>query len=81
MRREGDDLTSWLESGAEGLRQKGERMRQFSVATAREKMVLRPRQEGLLKLLGKSGRMTVQRQLFFPAPELVSIVRTAPSPS
>ena len=74
MRREGDDLTSWLEYGAEGLRQKGERMRQFSVAMAREKMVLRPRQEGLLKLLNKSDRMTVQRQLFFLAPELVSIV-------
>jgi Fic family protein len=60
-RGEGDDLTSWLEYCAEGLRQTleriWERIGQLSVATAREKVVLRPRQEQLLKLLGKSGGM------------------------
>ncbi len=61
-RREGDDLTSWLEYCAEGLRQTlervWERMGRLSASTAREKLVLRPRQEQLLKLLGKSGAMT-----------------------
>jgi Fic family protein len=62
VRREGDDLTSWLEYCAEGLRQTlervWERMGQLSVSMAREKVVLRPRQEQLLKLLGKSGGLT-----------------------
>ena len=35
-----------------------ERMGRLSVSTAREGVVLRPRQEQLLKLLGKSGGMT-----------------------
>jgi hypothetical protein len=35
-----------------------ERMGQFSVSTARERVVLRPRQEQLLKLLGQRGGMT-----------------------
>ena len=62
VRREGDDLTSWLEYCADGLRQTlervWERMGQLSVSAAREKVILRPRQEQLLKLLGKSGGMT-----------------------
>ena len=62
VRREGDDLTSWLEYCAEGLRQTlervWERMGELSVSTAREKVVLHPRQEQLLKRLGKSGGMT-----------------------
>lgn len=62
VRRAGDDLTSWLEYCAEGLRQTlervWERMGRLSVSTAREKVLLRPRQEQLLKLLGKSGGMT-----------------------
>lgn len=62
VRREGDDLTSWLEYCAEGLRQTlervWERMGQLAVTSAREKVILRPRQEQLLKLLGKSGGMT-----------------------
>ena len=62
VRREGDDLTSWLEYCAEGLRQTlervWERMGQLSVSAAREKVVLRPRQEQLLKLLGKSSGLT-----------------------
>jgi Fic family protein len=60
--RAGDDLTSWLEYCAEGLRQTLERvwhrMGELSVSTAREKVVLRPRQEQLLKLLGKRGGMS-----------------------
>jgi Fic family protein len=59
VRREGDDLTSWLEYCAEGLLQTLERvwdrMGRLSVATAREKLVLRPRQEQLLQLLGQRG--------------------------
>ncbi|MDO8541753.1 MAG: Fic family protein [Opitutaceae bacterium] len=58
-RREGGDLTSWLAYCAEGLRQTlervWERMGQFSVSAARGKLVLRPRQEQLLKLLGQRG--------------------------
>ncbi|HHY84911.1 MAG TPA: Fic family protein [Verrucomicrobia bacterium] len=62
VRRAGDDLTSWLEYCAEGLQQTlervRERMKHLSLATAREKLVLRPRQEQLLKLLGERGSMT-----------------------
>ena len=62
VRREGGDLTSWLEYSAEGLLQTlervWERMGQLSVSAAREKVILRPRQEQWLKLLGKSGGMT-----------------------
>jgi Fic family protein len=62
VRRAGDDLTSWLDYCAEGLRQTlervWERMGQLSVSATREKVILRPRQEQLLKLLGKSGGMT-----------------------
>jgi Fic family protein len=54
VRREGDDLTGWLEYCAEGLRQTLERVWQrvqvLSV-NAPEKLVLRPRQEQLLALL------------------------------
>ena len=61
-RREGDDLTSWLEYSAEGLQQTlervWERMGQFIVSSTREKLVLRPRQEQLLKLLGQRGGLT-----------------------
>jgi DNA-binding MarR family transcriptional regulator len=60
--REGDDLTSWLEYSAEGLRQTlervWERMGKLSVSASREKVILRPRQEQLLKLLGTRGGMT-----------------------
>jgi Fic family protein len=62
VRRAGDDLTSWLEYCAEGLRQTlervWERMGQLSVSAARAKVILRPRQEQLLKVLGTSGGMT-----------------------
>ena len=62
VRHRGDDLTCWLEYCAEGLQQTlervWERMGQYSVTSARERLVLRPRQEQLLKLLGQSGGMT-----------------------
>ena len=62
VRRADDDLTSWLEYCAEGLRQTlervWERMGQLSVSAARAKVILRPRQEQLLKVLGTSGGMT-----------------------
>jgi len=62
VRQAGDDLTSWLEYSAEGLQQTlervWERMGELSVSVARERLVLRPRQEQLLKLLGKSGGRT-----------------------
>jgi len=62
VRHEGDDLTSWLEYCAKGLQQTlervWERMGPLSVTAAREKLMLRPRQEQLLKLLGRSGGMT-----------------------
>ena len=58
----GGDLTSWLEYCAEGLQQTlervWERMGQLALSTAREPLVLRPRQEQLLKLLGKGSGMT-----------------------
>ena len=61
VRHQGDDLTSWLEYGAEGLRKTlervWERMGQLAVATSRQKLVLRPRQEQLMKLLGQRGGM------------------------
>jgi len=40
------------------LERVSERMEQLSVSAARERVVLRPRQEQLLKLLGKRGGMT-----------------------
>ena len=62
VRHEGDDLTSWLEYCAEGLQKTlervWERMDQLAVGVGREKLVLRPRQEQLLKLLGQGGGMT-----------------------
>ena len=62
VRGQGEDLTTWLEYCAEGLQQTlervWERMGQLSVATARQRLVLRPRQEQLLRLLGRSGGMT-----------------------
>jgi len=55
----GEDLTAWLEYCAEGLQQTlervWERMGQFSISAARERLVLRPRQEQLLRLLGLRG--------------------------
>ncbi len=54
VRREGEDLSSWLEYCAEGLRQTLERVwlrvQAFNVKSP-EKLVLRPKQERLLQLL------------------------------
>lgn len=62
VRHAKDDLTRWLEYCARGLQQTlervWERMGQFAASAARERLVLRPRQEQLLRALGKSGGMT-----------------------
>jgi Fic family protein len=62
VRSQGDDLTSWLDYCAAGLQQTLERvwdrLGNLSVSAARERLVLRPRQEQLLKLLGQGGGMT-----------------------
>lgn len=61
VRRAGEDLTGWLEYCAEGLRQTLERTWtrvQALNVKARHKLVLRPRQEQLLKLLRDHGSMT-----------------------
>jgi len=60
VREQGDDLTSWLEYCAEGLRQTLEnvwlRIQALHVDTS-QKLVLRPRQERLLQLLRDQGSM------------------------
>lgn len=59
---EGENLTSWLEYCAEGLlrtlERVWERTKQLSASAARERVVLRPRQEQLLKLLGEKSGMS-----------------------
>ena len=61
VRRSGADLTGWLEYCAEGLRQTLERtwirVQSYDVKS-REKLVLRPRQEQLLKLLRDHGSLS-----------------------
>ena len=61
VRELGEDLTSWLEYSAEGLRQTLERVwrriQQFTASQRRAKLVLRPRQEQLLQLLREGGAM------------------------
>jgi len=60
-RREGGNLTSWLEYCAEGLHQTLERVwlrvQAFNVSPSR-KLVLRPKQERLLQLLRDHGSRT-----------------------
>jgi Fic family protein len=62
VRRHGEDLTGWLEYCAEGLQQTlervWERMGKLALGVARERVVLRPRQERLLRLLGQRDGMT-----------------------
>ena len=56
----GEDLTSWLEYSAEGIRQTLERVWsriQTVNVGGSERIVLRPRQERLLKLLAVQGSM------------------------
>ncbi len=61
VRVAGDDLTKWLEYCAEGVRQTLEnvwlRVQTYNVKT-QEKLVLRPKQEQLLRLLRDHGSMT-----------------------
>lgn len=55
VRREGEDLSGWLEYAAEGLFMTLERVwtrvQKFSAQPGQEKLVLRPKQEQLLQLL------------------------------
>lgn len=61
VRRDGDDLTGWLEYSAEGLRETLERVwvwvQAFEPATGK-KLVLRPKQEHLLRLLADHGSLS-----------------------
>ncbi|MGH8203306.1 MAG: Fic family protein, partial [Steroidobacteraceae bacterium] len=61
VRRAGEDLSGWLEYCAEGLRQTLERtwarVQSYNVKS-QEKLVLRPRQEQLLKLLRDHGSLS-----------------------
>jgi Fic family protein len=61
VRRNGDDLTGWLEYSAEGLQQTLEkvwiRIQTFRPDTGK-KLVLRPKQELLLKLLADHGSLS-----------------------
>jgi Fic family protein len=64
VRREGEDLTAWLEYAAEGLQLTLERVwtriQHLSAGAGREKLVLRPKQEQLLQLLGERKSMAPQ---------------------
>ena len=55
VRREGEDLSGWLEYAAEGLQRTLEqvwaRAQKFAAGSTRVKLVLRPKQEQLLQLL------------------------------
>jgi Fic family protein len=62
VRREGEDLSGWLEYAAEGLQLTLERvwlrMQKLSALPGEEKLVLRPKQEQLLQLLRDHRSMT-----------------------
>lgn len=62
VRREGDDLTGWLDYSAEGLLVTLERvwtrLQHLSAQSRNTKLILRPRQERLLKLLADRKSMT-----------------------
>jgi Fic family protein len=62
VRRNGDDVTSWLEYSAEGLLQTldrvWQRIQHLTAALGDRKVVLRPRQEQLLQLLRVRGRLS-----------------------
>jgi Fic family protein len=61
VRREGEDLTGWIEYAAEGLHLTLERVwtrvQKLSAQPGRNKLVLRPKQEQLLQLLREHRRM------------------------
>ena len=62
VRREGEDLSGWLEYSAEGLQLTLERVwtrvQKLSAGSTRTKLVLRPKQEQLLRLLRDHKSMT-----------------------
>lgn len=62
VRREGEDLTKWLEYSAEGLlltlERVWQRVQKFTAQAGPAKLVLRPRQEQLLQLLRDHKSMT-----------------------
>ncbi|MGH8675612.1 MAG: Fic family protein [Burkholderiales bacterium] len=62
VRRQGEDLSSWLEYCAEGLQQTLERVwqriQQLSASRSRAQVVLRPKQEQLLQLLRARGSLS-----------------------
>ena len=62
VRKAGEDLTGWLEYSAEGLLKTLERVwtrvQSFSAQSRTKKLVLRPRQEQLLRLLRDKKSMT-----------------------
>jgi Fic family protein len=62
VRREGEDLTDWLEYTAEGLLRTLERVwtrvQKFSAQSSQAKLVLRPKQEQLLQWLRDQKSMT-----------------------
>jgi Fic family protein len=64
VRREGEDLSGWLEYAAEGLQLTLERVwmrvQKLSASSTRTKLVLRPKQEQLLHLLRDHKSMTPQ---------------------
>ena len=64
VRREGEDLSGWLEYAAEGLQLTLERVwtrvQKLSAGSTRTKLVLRPKQEQLLRLLRDHKSMTPQ---------------------
>jgi Fic family protein len=62
VRRNGDDLTAWLEYSAEGLLQTldrvWQRIQHLTASSGNRKVVLRPRQEQLLQLLRVRGNLS-----------------------
>ena len=62
VRQHGDDLTGWLEYAAEGLLATLEhvwmRVQSFSAQSAKQKLVLRPKQEQLQQMLRDNKTMT-----------------------
>src|SRR5208283_1725682 len=62
VRRNEEDLTTWLEYCAEGLQQTldrvWQRIQQLTAALGKKKVVLRPRQEQLLQLLRVRGSLS-----------------------
>lgn len=61
-RRQGEDLTSWLEYSAEGLlltlERVWKRIQHFSAKSRGKKLVLRPKQEQLLQMLRARGSLS-----------------------